>query len=202
MRRTHTCGALRAADAGQDVTLTGWVNRRRDHGGLIFIDLRDRYGLTQVVFDPQESPEAHAVASGCRAEFVLGVRGRVAPRPEGMRNSNLATGDVELRADAAEVINPAKVPPFEINQDVEVDENVRLRYRYLDLRRARLQEIIVLRSRVNRFIREHLLDRDFVEVETPVLVHETPGGAREFLVPSRIHRGQFYALPQSPQQYK
>jgi aspartyl-tRNA synthetase len=194
MLKTHTCGELRGAHAGQTVTLAGWVNRRRDHGGLIFIDLRDRWGLTQVVADPAVSNQAHTVANSVRGEYVLQVHGTVRLRPEGLSNPNLNTGDVEVVAETVEVLNPAKTTPFSIGDDAPVDEALRLRYRYLDLRRPRMQRNMVLR----RYLDGH----DFVEIETPILFKSTPEGARDYLVPSRIHPGQFYALPQSPQQLK
>ncbi|MHB1416834.1 MAG: aspartate--tRNA ligase [Chloroflexota bacterium] len=202
MRRTHTCGQLRADDAGSEATLEGWVHRRRSHGGLIFIDLRDREGITQVVFNPSASPAAHELAEEMRSEYVVAVTGSVRLRPEGAQNPNLATGQIELEVSAAEILNPAKTPPFYINEDVEVEEPLRLRYRYLDLRRERMRNNILLRHRTVKFIRDWLDARGFVEIETPMLVQETPGGAREFLVPSRVQTGSFYALPQSPQQFK
>jgi aspartyl-tRNA synthetase len=202
VRKSHTCGELRAADVGGRVTLMGWVHRRRVHGGLIFVDLRDRFGLTQLVFSSEYSETAHAVAEELRAEYVVAATGLVYRRPEGTTNPNLATGEIELHVDEVAVLNPAKTPPFEISQDGDVDETLRLRYRYLDLRRERMRDIILLRHRVAREVRDFLDRESFVEVETPILVNRTPGGAREFLVPSRIHAGSFYALPQSPQQYK
>jgi aspartyl-tRNA synthetase len=197
-----TCGALRLEHAGQDVILRGWVNRRRDLGGLIFIDLRDRYGLTQVVFNPEIAPEAHEIASDVRNEYVLEVQGIVRERPEGTRNPKLATGDVEVEVNRVEVLNSSKTPPFEITQTAEIEESVRLRHRYLDLRRSRLQANLVLRHAVIREMREFLSDRGFIEVETPLLIKSTPEGARDFLVPSSSFPGNFYALPQSPQQMK
>jgi len=197
-----TCGALRLPDAGSEVILSGWVHRRRDLGGLIFIDLRDRYGLTQVVFNPENAPEAHAVASDVRNEYVLRVAGTVRPRPEGTVNPKLATGEIEVEAHAVEVLNVAKTPPFEINQDTEVDENVRLRHRYLDLRRSRMQRNVILRHEVVKHMRDFLVARGFLEIETPNLIKSTPEGARDFLVPSSGFPGNFYALPQSPQQLK
>jgi aspartyl-tRNA synthetase len=197
-----TCGALRLDDAGQDVTLRGWVNRRRDLGGLIFVDLRDRYGLTQVVFNPGIAPEAHETASDVRNEYVLEIQGIVRERPEGTRNPKLTTGDVEIEVHRVEVLNLAKTPPFEITQAAEIEESVRLRHRYLDLRRSRLQANMVLRHAVIREMREYLSDRGFIEVETPLLIKSTPEGARDFLVPSSSFPGNFYALPQSPQQMK
>ncbi|HET7095404.1 MAG TPA: amino acid--tRNA ligase-related protein, partial [Thermomicrobiales bacterium] len=197
-----TCGSLRSGDVGESVVLNGWVHRRRDLGGLIFIDLRDRYGLTQVVFNPEIAPAAHAVASDVRNEYVLRVAGVVRQRPEGTVNPKLATGEIEVEAHDVEVLNEAKTPPFEINLDVDVDESVRLKHRYLDLRRARMQRNIILRHAVVRFMRDYLSDRDFVEIETPNLIKSTPEGARDFLVPSSGFPGNFYALPQSPQQLK
>ncbi|TAK20092.1 MAG: aspartate--tRNA ligase [Chloroflexota bacterium] len=202
MKKTHTCGELRAADIGSRVTMMGWVHRRRAHGGLIFVDVRDRLGLTQLVFNPEESRTAHAAAEELRPEFVIAASGRVEARPDGTVNTNLATGAVEVVVDNLVVLNAAKTPPFEVNQDGEVDENLRLKYRYLDLRRERMRDIIVARHRVTRAVRDYLDRRNFVEIETPILVNRTPGGAREFLVPSRLNPGAFYALPQSPQQYK
>jgi aspartyl-tRNA synthetase len=200
--RTHTCGDLRLDDVGEEVVLAGWVNRRRDHGGLIFIDLRDRYGITQVVFDPSEAREAHTVAASVGNEWVLQVEGVVVPRPEGQANPEMLTGEIDVRAKAARVLNRAETPPFLPGQHGNVDEALRLRYRYLDLRRPRMQHNIMLRHRIIRFIRDFLDARGFVDIETPILIKSTPEGARDFLVPSRVHPGKFYALPQSPQQLK
>jgi aspartyl-tRNA synthetase len=197
-----TCGSLRLDDVGHEVVLRGWVHRRRDLGGLIFIDLRDRFGLTQIVFNPEVAPEAHDSASDVRSEFVLEVRGVVRERPEGTRNPKLATGDVEVEGLGLSVLNPARTPPFEIAQTTDVDESVRLRYRYLDLRRERMQRNMLLRHAVVRHMRDYLSDRGFIEVETPLLIKSTPEGARDFLVPSSGFPGNFYALPQSPQQMK
>jgi aspartyl-tRNA synthetase len=180
----------------------GWVHRRRDHGSLIFIDLRDRTGLIQLVFDPADAPEAHAIANECRAEYVLAVRGQVMRREAGRENPNLPTGEVEIHAQEAELLNPAKPLPFEVNRDADVDESVRLKYRYLDLRRERLRENIVLRAKIVKTIRDYLDEREFIEIETPILTKATMEGARDYLVPSRVHPGEFYALPQSPQQIK
>ena len=202
MLRTHTCGQLRASDVGNEVTLAGWVNRRRDHGNLIFLDLRDRWGLTQVVFNPVVSPEAHETASQVRSEYVLKVRGRVGRRPENMANPKMATGEIEVVAEDLEILNDSKTPPFYINEETEIDEALRLRYRYLDLRRERMQRNLLLRHTVVRFIREYLSERGFIEIETPILIKSTPEGARDYVVPSRLHPGKFYALPQSPQQLK
>jgi aspartyl-tRNA synthetase len=202
MYRTHTCGELNLAHVGQSVTLAGWVNRRRDHGGVTFIDLRDRYGIVQVVANPEISPAAHAMLEETRVEWVLQMEGLVKRRPEGMENLNLPTGEIEVEVSVIKVLNTAKTPPFSINKEEEVEENVRLHYRYLDLRRERMRRNIVLRHKMVKFIRDYLDQRGFVEVETPILFKTTPEGARDYLVPSRIHPGEFYALPQSPQQLK
>ena len=201
-RGYDTCGALRASDVGRVVTIKGWVNRRRDHGGLIFLDLRDRYGLTQVVCNPEHAPAAHAATEGVRSEYVLAITGTVGLRPEGTANPNLATGEIEIVADSVEVLNAARTTPFEISDGSDVDESLRLQYRYLDLRRPRMQRNLVLRHQIVRTIRQYLDARDFVEIETPILIKSTPEGARDYLVPSRVHPGAFYALPQSPQQMK
>jgi aspartyl-tRNA synthetase len=202
MLKTHSCGELRAENAGEKVTLAGWVNRRRDMGGVIFIDLRDRNGKTQVVINSGRSPEAFAAGEQVRGEYVLQVTGEVSPRPEGMQNPDLPTGDIEVLVDELVVLNPAKTPPFLIDRDELVDESLRLKYRYLDLRRERLQRNLTVRHKAVKFIRDFLSERDFLEIETPILFKSTPEGARDYLVPSRIHPGKFYALPQSPQQLK
>ena len=202
MLKTHSCGELKKKDVGSQVTLAGWVDRRRDHGGLIFIDLRDRGGIIQVVFNPETSKAAHKKASGVRSEYVIQVSGKVAPRQKGTENPKLATGGIEVIAESAEILNPSKVPPFYINEDIEVDENLRLKYRYLDLRRARMRKNLELRHRVVKFTRDFLDGKGFIEIETPILTKSTPEGARDYLVPSRVHPGKFYALPQSPQQMK
>ena len=201
--RTHTCGALRAADAGTPARLSGWVHRRRDHGQLIFLDLRDRYGLTQIVIDQADAPAAHAEASKVRPEFVLSVAGVVAPRLPGTENAKLPTGDIELQATEVSILSEAKTPPFYINDpDAPVDEILRLKYRYLDIRREPMQRRLLLRSRMVQAIREVHHANGFVEVETPTLIKSTPEGARDFIVPSRLQPGTVYALPQSPQQLK
>jgi aspartyl-tRNA synthetase len=201
--RTHTCGQLRAADAGTDARLAGWVHRRRDHGQLIFLDVRDRHGITQVVIDQTEAPAAHAEASRARPEFVVSVLGEVAPRLAGTENAKLPTGDIELRATDLTVLAESKTPPFYINDpDAPVDESLRLKYRYLDIRREPMQGRLLLRSRMVQAIREVHHANGFVEVETPTLIKSTPEGARDFIVPSRLQPGTVYALPQSPQQLK
>ncbi|MBI4313032.1 MAG: aspartate--tRNA ligase [Chloroflexi bacterium] len=202
MLKTIPCGDVRATHAGQSVTLAGWVHRRRDHGGLIFIDLRDSRGLVQVVFNPELAPEAHRIAQSFRGEWVVQVEGVVRLRPTGTANPNLPTGETEVYATRASVLNQAKTPPFDVTQDAAVDEALRLRYRYLDLRRPQMARNIRLRHRIVKFIRDFLDERDFVEVETPILTKSTPEGARDYLVPSRLYAGNFYALPQSPQQLK
>ena len=200
--RSHTCGELRAKNVGEEVTLAGWVNRRRDHGGLIFLDLRDRWGVIQVVFDPSLSEQAHRAASQVRGEYVLRIWGKVRPRPAGQENPEMDTGEIEVVAETIDVLNEARTPPFPISEGSSADETLRLRYRYLDLRRPEMQSKLMLRHRVVSFIRRFLDERGFVEVETPILIKSTPEGARDYLVPSRIHSGRFYALPQSPQQLK
>lgn len=201
-RRDRYCGTLSAEDIGSEVVLMGWALRRRDHGGLIFIDLRDREGIAQVVFDPERNPEAHRKAEGVRNEYVLAIRGKVAPRPEGTVNQSLKTGEVEILVSECKILNRAKALPFTLDEHVEVAENIRLKHRYLDLRRPVLQKNLLLRSEVGRITREYLSGNGFVEIETPYLTKSTPEGARDFLVPSRISQGHFYALPQSPQLFK
>lgn len=202
MLKTIPCGDLRREHVGKKVTLAGWVHRRRDHGKLIFIDLRDSHGLMQVVFNPETAPEAHHTAEAFRNEWVVQVEGEVRLRPEGTANPHLPTGETELYVTSTRVLNPAKTPPFDVSQDSPVDEALRLKYRYLDLRRPQMSENIRLRHRIVKFIRDFLDRRGFVEVETPILTKSTPEGARDFLVPSRMYAGTFYALPQSPQQLK
>ena len=200
--RTHTCGELTGADNGAEVCLMGWVQYRRDHGGLIFVDLRDRFGLTQIVFSPEYAPEAHEQAGALRSEYVLAMKGKVRPRPEGMVNPNLKTGEVEVVVSEWKLLNTSKTPPFQIEDRVEAGENLRLQWRYLDLRRPRMARNLALRSRTAMAIRNELASQGFLEVETPILTKSTPEGARDYLVPSRLNHGQFYALPQSPQQFK
>ncbi len=202
MGEAYRCGELRLSDEGKTVKLSGWVNRRRDHGGVTFVDLRDRSGYVQVVFNPDISPQTHEAAVPLRSEWVLEVGGVVRQRPEGMQNPNLATGDVEVEVRELTVLNPAKTPPFPINKEEEVDEQTRLHYRYMDLRHERMTNNLILRHRLVKFIRDYLDAQGFLEIETPILFKTTPEGARDYLVPSRIHPGEFYALPQSPQQLK
>ena len=202
MLRTMDCGDLRENSIGSQVTLAGWVSRRRDHGGVIFVDLRDRSGIVQVVFNPETSPMAYDIADQLRSEWVVQIKGTVRVRPPGSENSAMATGMVEVAADEASILNSSLTPPFYISDDVEVDESLRLRYRYLDLRRPGMLRNLTLRHRVVKYIRDFLSDRGFLEIETPILIKSTPEGARDFLVPSRMQPGNFYALPQSPQQLK
>ena len=196
------CGSLRASDAGQPVELYGWIARRRDQGGLIFIDVRDRWGVAQVVFNEALVPDAHRVASELRNEFVIHVTGVVETRPAGSENPKLATGEVEVRASRLEILTRAKTPPIPVDDDAEADEKSRLEYRYLDLRRPRMQQILRTRHRINKIIHSYFDELEFIEVETPILGKTSPGGARDFLVPSRLHAGDFYALPQAPQVLK
>ncbi|MFC1858684.1 aspartate--tRNA ligase [Thermodesulfobacteriota bacterium] len=202
MRRTHHCRVLTAKDVGKEVVLMGWVQRRRDHGGVIFVDLRDREGLTQVVFNPVVDEKVHTKAHRIRNEYVLGVRGRVERRPEGMRNPNLFTGEIEVIVTELKILNKAQTPPFLIENEVEVSETVRLKYRHLDLRRAAIQKNLVVRHRAAQSVRKYLNDNAFLDIETPFLTRSTPEGARDYLVPSRVNPGLFYALPQSPQLFK
>jgi len=202
MLRTHTCGELNAKDVGQEATLCGWVATRRDHGKIIFIDIRDRYGLTQVVFTPSDAGGGYASAQDLRSEYVVKVTGKVNPRPKGNINPKLATGEVELLAEKLEILNASLTPPFEIQEDLDVTEEMRLKYRYLDLRRRKVLNNFLLRSAFYMLIRNFMAQHDFVECETPILTKSTPEGARDYLVPSRMNPGQFYALPQSPQLFK
>jgi len=200
--KSHNCGEMNKAHLDCEVSLAGWVNRRRNHGGLIFIDLRDREGTVQVVFNPELAAACHELASELRSEYVIRVTGRVALRPAGTENPKLPTGEIEVIAAELEILSRAKTPPFYINEESEVEESIRLKYRYLDLRRARMKRNLILRHRIIKFIRDFLDGQGFIEVETPILIKSTPEGARDYLVPSRVHTGKFYALPQSPQQLK
>ncbi len=201
-KRTQYCGELTGRHIGQEVILMGWALRRRDHGGLIFIDLRDREGIAQIVFDPEVNAQAHAIAEGVRSEYVLAIRGEVIPRPEGTVNPGMKTGEVEIRVSECKLLSRSKALPFMLDEFSEVNENLRLKYRYLDLRRPQLQQNLILRSRVSQLTRTYLTDNGFLEMETPFLTKSSPEGARDFLVPSRINQGNFYALPQSPQIFK
>lgn len=200
--RTHTCGELNSSNIGQRVALAGWVNRRRDHGGLVFLDIRDRYGITQVIADPEHSLNAHHIASELRSEFVVQISGKVVPRLPGTENPHLSTGAIEIAADDILILNPSRTTPFPISDGIQVDESLRLKYRYLDLRRPTMRDNMILRHRVVKTIRDYLDERGFLEIETPILMKSTPEGARDYLVPSRLYPGEFYALPQSPQQLK
>ncbi|MFA6550536.1 MAG: aspartate--tRNA ligase [Candidatus Gracilibacteria bacterium] len=196
--RTHTCNELNAKNSGEKITLSGWIMRRRDHGGLIFVDLRDRYGLTQIAIDPTKIAEANDI----KIESVMQVKGAVRVRPEGMINAKLKTGEIEVVAEEIKILSTSKTPPFEIDSDKEVNEELRLEYRYLDLRRTRMQRNIIVRHKVIKAVRDYFDKNDFVEVETPMLIKGTPEGSREYLVPSRLYPGKFFVLPQSPQQLK
>jgi aspartyl-tRNA synthetase len=202
LKRTHHCNAIDLSHVGQEVTLMGWVMRRRDHGGVIFIDLRDRWGITQVVFNPERNQEVHAKAHDLRSEWVLALRGTVVARPEGMANPNLATGGIEVMVNDLRILNTSPTPPFPLDDESEVSENLRLKYRYLDMRRPTLCRNLVLRHQASHALRSFLNDHNFLEIETPVLTKSTPEGARDYLVPSRVNAGKFYALPQSPQLFK
>jgi aspartyl-tRNA synthetase len=201
-KKTHTCGELTKKNVGVTVTLMGWVHTRRDHGGLIFVDLRDRSGITQVVFNPETSTDAHELAHEIRSEFVLAVTGKVAPRPGNTVNPKLPTGEIELIVNDLTILNQAKTPPFMIEDETDVAENLRLKYRYLDLRRPSLQKVLITRHKITQTVRRFLDGRGFVDVETPFLTKSTPEGARDYLVPSRVNPGMFFALPQSPQLFK
>lgn len=202
MYKTHSCGELRSSHSGQKVTLAGWVHRRRDHGGVTFLDMRDRSGLVQVVANPEATGDGFGLAEAARPEWVLQIEGVVQNRPDGMENPQLETGEIEVEAHSVRVLNRAKTAPFPINEETEVDEQVRLKYRYLDLRRDRMRRNLENRYRIIKYIRDYLDSRDFWEIETPILFKTTPEGARDYLVPSRLYPGEFYALPQSPQQLK
>ena len=201
-KRTHTCGELRKDHLGKTVTLTGWVDVRRDLGGVVFIDLRDRYGKTQVVFAPQHNQQAHEIAQSLRSEYVISVTGTVENRPDGTVNPDLSTGEIDVAGTELTILNKAETPPFPIEDNIAVNEDVRLKYRYLDLRRPAMQKNLLTRHRVYQLVRKYYDRLGFIEIETPILMKSTPEGARDYLVPSRIHRGEFYALPQSPQTYK
>jgi aspartyl-tRNA synthetase len=200
--KNYNCGELGEKHVGREVTLAGWVHRRRDHGGKVFIDLRDREGIVQVVFNPQVSEEACQLAGSLRSEYVVQVSGEVVPRPKGMENPKLASGGIEVVAREAVILNPSKTPPFYISEDEEVEESLCLKNRYLYLRRKRMKDNLLLRHRMIKFIRDFLDIKGFIEIETPILIKSTPEGARDYLVPSRVNPGKFYALPQSPQQLK
>ncbi|HDI52314.1 MAG TPA: aspartate--tRNA ligase, partial [Bacteroidetes bacterium] len=201
-KRSHTCGELRISDIGKDVILMGWVDRRRDHGGLIFIDLRDRYGKTQLVFNPEVNATAHHKARNLKPEYVLAARGTVEKRPPDSQNPKLSTGEIEVAVAELRILNAAKTPPFQITDEVDAAEELRLKYRFLDLRRPSMQQNLLVRHKVYQVVRRFFDRHNFVEIETPFLMKSTPEGARDFLVPSRLHHGKFYALPQSPQTYK
>jgi len=202
MRRTHYCGQLGASHVGQEVVLMGWVQRRRDHGGVIFVDLRDRDGMSQVVFNPEYNADVHKKAESIRSEFVLGVKGKVERRPEGMANPDLKTGEIEVLVSEVKILNRAQTPPFMIEEDIDVTENIRLQNRHIDLRRPNLQKNIIMRHKASAAVRNYLNRNGFLDIETPFLTKSTPEGARDFLVPSRVNPGMFYALPQSPQLFK
>lgn len=212
MIRTHTCGELNKKDVGEVVELAGWVHRRRDHGGIIFIDLRDRYGLTQLTFDPastsfgagEANKEAWKEADKLRAEWVVRVKGKVIARPAEMVNKKMSTGEIEIEANELEILSESKTPPFELDEEraKEANENIRLKYRFIDLRRHKLQEVLKTKNELIRYVREYLHKNDFIEIQTPILANSSPEGARDYLVPSRIYPGKFYALPQAPQQFK
>ena len=201
-RRTHTCGELNEKNIGEKIVLNGWVDTRRDLGGVIFIDLRDRYGITQIVFEPTYNSEMHSEGTKLRPEYVIAIEGTVRKRPENTENSNIPTGMIDVMVDKLVLLNEAKTPPFPIQKSENVNEDIRLEYRYLDLRGEKMQKNLIMRSKMYNSVRNYFNDSEFLEIETPYLMKSTPEGARDFLVPSRIHRGKFYALPQSPQTYK
>jgi len=202
MRRTHTCGELRKTDVDTQIVLMGWVQRRRDHGGVIFIDFRDKEGITQIVFNPEVNPAVHDKAQSIRSEYVLGIRGRVVARPDDMVNTKMATGEIEIIVDELKILSRAQTPAFQIEERIEASETIRLKYRHLDLRRPKLQQNIIARHTASRAVRDYLNNLGFLDIETPFLTKSTPEGARDYLVPSRVNHGQFYALPQSPQLFK
>jgi aspartyl-tRNA synthetase len=204
MLRTHTCGELTNKEAGKTVELAGWVHRRRDHGGIIFIDLRDRYGITQITFDPEANKNAWVEANKLRSEWVVRVKGKVIERPGAMINKKMATGEIEIEISEIEILNESKTPPFEIGEEKakEANENLRLKFRFIDLRREKFQEILKKKDEVITYVREYLHKNNFIEIQTPILANSSPEGARDYLVPSRIYPGKFYALPQAPQQFK
>lgn len=202
LRRTHSCNDLTSANIGEEIILMGWVLRRRDHGGVIFIDLRDRHGLTQIVFNPEVNPEVHAKAHQLRSEWVIAIRGKVTARLDGMANKKLATGEIEIFIDELRILNTSETPPFPLDEESEVSDNIRLQYRYMDLRRPEMAAKLYQRHKAVQSIRTYLNDNEFLEVETPMLTRSTPEGARDYLVPSRVNAGKFYALPQSPQLFK
>ncbi len=200
--RTHSCNELKKANVGEEVVLMGWVLRRRDHGGVIFIDLRDKHGITQIVFNPEINSEVHAKAHQLRSEWVLAIRGVVDARPDDMNNAKLATGEIEVRVDELRILNTSETPPFPLDEDVEISDNLRLQYRYLDLRRPEMAANLIMRHKAVQTVRNYLNDNAFLDIETPMLTRSTPEGARDYLVPSRVNAGRFYALPQSPQLFK
>ena len=202
MRRTHTCGQLRKTDVDTQIVLMGWVQRRRDHGGVIFIDFRDKEGITQIVFNPEVNPAVHDKAQSIRSEYVLGIRGRVVARPDDMVNPKMATGEIEIIVDELKILSRAATPAFQIEERIEASETIRLKHRHLDLRRPKLQQNIIARHTASRAVRDYLNNLGFLDIETPFLTKSTPEGARDYLVPSRVNHGQFYALPQSPQLFK
>lgn len=203
MHRTHNCNQLTAKNIGETVTLSGWVSNRRDHGGIIFIDLRDRYGLTQVVFDPEDDKASWELADTFRSEYVIKATGTVRSRPEGQANPNMFTGEIEVIITKVELVSKAKTPPFELDgHGDQANEEIRLKYRYLDIRTQRIQDFIKFRSKMTTYTRNWFTQRDFLDVQTPILANSSPEGARDFLVPSRLNPGTFYALPQAPQQFK
>jgi len=203
--RTHTCGELNKSNVGQKVVLTGWVHRRRDHGGIVFIDLRDRYGITQIKFDPIGNEQIMEEVNNLRSEWVVKIVGTVVGRPENMINLKLKTGKIEVEVAELEILNKSKTPPFELDGEKmagEANENLRLQYRFIDLRRPEVQALLELKDKYIQHMRDYFHKLDFIEVQTPILANSSPEGARDFLIPSRLHAGKFYALPQAPQQFK